>query len=250
MIVNLNRVWPANKDGRVVISIGYIQDDEYYDYRRDRVESVAEQWLDVLPRNVRFSFRGDPNRCHVRISFAASPGNGDWFSQIGTAARNVHKSKPTTYLKWTSDKKVMNRHILHEFGHILGAEHEQFSSEFPWQFNSTAVYDHYEQEVKNENESRTPKWSDKRVKENAVERAYTNVFKRVDESNVRHSIFDDQSIMLYYMKKSWLKQSGSEPTRTLYENYSLSYCDGAIMYKVYDEPDTLWSSDSDTDEDN
>src|SRR5690606_8622337 len=108
----------------------------------------------------------------VRVKFASM---GGWYtSKIGKDALKIPKPNPTVHLEWLKDKsgnvksKMMKRHILHEFGHVLGAEHEHFSPDFlsMYKWNRHAVINHYIAQVDSQVQARS--------------KANTNIFRKLD----------------------------------------------------------------------
>ncbi|KAF7125368.1 hypothetical protein CNMCM5793_001546 [Aspergillus hiratsukae] len=257
MIIDLDKVWPTNRRGIAKIRIGFLNDSYYDSDQEDRVREVAQQWEDEC-ENISLVWANRPKKKFenrdVRISFKPSSG-GQWVSKVGTDATEVKdQSERTMTLEWTDNKQKMRRHILHEFGHMLGAEHEQFSPDFPWEFKYQAVVDHFREEVQSENDKRpAPKqWTAAKVKEKGASRAYQDMLKRLVQTNLEYSRFDESSIMLYTIERDWLKDNswaGGPAPQSIKESHHLSYLDIRTMNKVYDgtrndDSESFSSSDS------
>ena len=78
------------------------------------------------------------DRCYVSLYICThAVSNGHSWSKVGTDGVSVDKSKPTMVLRLYKGKTDYNRHVvMHEFGHILGLEHEHQRSEF-WKIAKT-----------------------------------------------------------------------------------------------------------------
>ncbi|KAB8227299.1 uncharacterized protein BDW43DRAFT_316936 [Aspergillus alliaceus] len=225
MIIDENRLWPSEPDGRVIISIGF-SEHGHHD-RRDEVKKVARKWEKACPC-IHFKWTRDISECDVRISFK---GDLSW-SEIGnTAADDLDLEHPTMKLPWVGEKALRRRHILHEFGHMLGAEHEHCSPDFPWDFDKSQVVEHFKREI----QTKHPAWSTKKKKDEATARAKRDVLKHLDKRDLIWSSFDDKSIMLYPIKKEWLQYNPYDdiPPEDFDENYELSRKDKKYMRKAY-----------------
>ncbi|GES64232.1 astacin [Aspergillus terreus] len=223
MIIDKRKIWPADSDGKVRIRIGFLEGPQW---RQDEVEDVAGEWEDACPC-ISFKWTADIDDCDVRISFKGKIS----CSEVGTnATDDDDDDEPTMWLGYSSDDDLRKRHILHEFGHMLGAKHEHCSPDFPWRFDKKEVIKHYENEVRSDN----PSWTSTEVKDEAKTRAQNNVLKKLDEKYLIYSDFDDQSVMLYKIKADWLQDNPDDPPpEDLEENYYLSHDDRKYMRKAY-----------------
>ncbi|RJE18365.1 hypothetical protein PHISCL_09296 [Aspergillus sclerotialis] len=233
MIVNLDKTWTPDSDGIVYISIGFLDEDDpkWYD-DIDSIRYHAGDWEDAVPC-LQFDWRYDIEQCDVRIELG---GTKSW-SKIGTNALDYDWPEPTMHLPNRNNCSDLewHRHIRHEFGHMLGAEHEQFSPRFPWKFDRDAV-----------------------IEDVGSSKAQTDMLKTFKKSdNILCSEFDEDSIMLYNIEKRWLKKKkprGRSP-RSISEKHHLSDLDKSTMRKAYHcrdhhrSPSVSDSSDYDTDYD-
>ena len=89
----------------------------------------------------------------------------------------------------TTDSEFM-RTTVHEFGHALGAIHEQFSPSLKITWIKDAVYKYYQ-------ESQTPPWTKAQVDNNF------NNWLPATGSDIVATPWDDKSIMHYAIKAEW-----------------------------------------------
>jgi hypothetical protein len=113
----------------------------------------------------------------VRVSFA---GLG-FRTFIGRDASTVGPAKPTMTLGFATDSSDWKRHILHEFGHVLGFAHEHQSPEAAIQWDRQKVIQFFQ--------SRELAWS--------LQRIERNVLNPPTPKNGTWTKFDPLSIMLY-----------------------------------------------------
>ncbi|KAH8692294.1 hypothetical protein BGW36DRAFT_387339 [Talaromyces proteolyticus] len=225
MIISKKFKWPKDDDGTARISIGFLDGNNF---QKNRVITTAGQWENACP-NIEFVWEDDPKDADVRITFNSH----EWYSKVGSNAKNFPKSESTTKLRWKSDLKEMDRQILHEFGHILGAEHEQFSPSFPYKWNRDALVEYWKEYYHNQNKS----WGNGQLITRAREKVDRDIIfrYRVNDPNYYMSAFDGHSIMLYEIHEEWLEVNPSfgKTPEEFPENYEISRIDRATMNKIY-----------------
>lgn len=179
--------------------------------------SAANNWLPHI--NLKFEFvegkEGD-----IRILSE----EGTFSSYIGTDAL-LSTDEPTMTL-WPhspNHASYFAANVMHEFGHMLGAEHEQTNptANIPW--NTSAIYaqngitddpeeDNYQARV-------------------TRERLHLWYLDRADPEASVYSEYDRKSIMHYVIRQSW-----TEGDFQIYLNFDLSEKDKAFMAKAYPYP--------------
>lgn len=145
--------------------------------QRQAVASISQEWTRYAA--IRFEF-GQHAPADVVIAFA--PNAGHW-SYLGTNAVSYARAgRPSMNLQWNrnTEDQEKRRTCLHEFGHMIGLEHEHLSPQAPIVWNKKRVYDHY---------WRTQRWSPQEVD--------FQVLERVNEERHLIDAFDPKSIMLY-----------------------------------------------------
>lgn len=172
--------WGPNEE----ITVSFLDGDPAL---RERVRSVAQEWVGPGMANLVLSFLEGTNDTDIRISFR---GRGSW-SAIGTTCRNVtDRTRPTMNYGWLrpdSPEEALRRVVLHEFGHALGLIHEHQNPNSPLRWNRDAVI----RDVSGPPNSWTPE---------QIER---NLFQPYDEGEVNSTPLDVNSIMIYPMPASW-----------------------------------------------
>jgi hypothetical protein len=104
---------------------------------RKKVENAAMQWVEYA--NLKFAFVDDAD-APIRISFQADPGS--WAYQ-GTNALSASPDAPTVNFGWLRDstpKDEIERVVLHEFGHVLGLQHEHGNPASSLKWRKEEVY--------------------------------------------------------------------------------------------------------------
>ncbi len=168
-VSNRDKLWDQGEE----ITISFLNGTAW---QREKVKKYAVEWLDYI--NLTFQFV--PGRfAKVRISF--TPG-GSW-SQVGIDALSI-EHQPTMNLGWITNEVTesdIRRTILHEFGHMIGLEHEHQSPlmEIPW--DRKALFDW----------AKGPPnyWDEQAIQENYLD---IIIGERVTATG-----FDPKSIMLY-----------------------------------------------------
>lgn len=168
-VSNRDKLWDQGEE----VTISFLNGTAW---QQEKVKRYAAEWLDYI--NLTFRFVSGRS-AKVRISF--TPG-GSW-SQVGTDALSV-THQPTMNLGWITsdvDEVDIRRTILHEFGHMIGLEHEHQSPlmEIPW--DRKALFDW----------AKGPPnyWDEQAIQEN-----YLDI---IIGERVAATSFDPKSIMLY-----------------------------------------------------
>lgn len=188
------------------LKIAFLNGDQAF---KNAVKAAANNWLPHV--NLTFDFvegeEGD-----IRIS--RTPGT--YWSEIGTNAL-LREEGPTMGL--SPDLRMpafFAANVMHEFGHLLGAEHEHLHPEanIPW--NKRAVY--------------AAHGADEHADEDHYQRSMVDerYFNPLDASAVNHSPYDPLSIMHYVISQDW-----TEGDFKIDLNFVLSEKDKAFMSKVY-----------------
>ncbi len=151
------------------------------DLYKENFKKYALEWTRYANLKLEFVASGP---AEIRVKYAAS-NKGSW-SYIGTGALTIAEQDDPTIMigcdtTWSDDfsMKELRRHVMHEFGHAIGLEHEHLSPVGGIKWDSAAVYRYY---INNNG------WDSSTV--------YNAVFKTLDETHTNGE-FDLASIMLY-----------------------------------------------------
>jgi astacin (peptidase family M12A) len=151
-----------------------------------RVRNMAQQWVVPGMANLRFQFLNN-NNTDIRISFRE---RGSW-SMLGKfCRRRTDVSVPTMnygWLKPDSPDDVLQRVVLHEFGHALGFIHEHQNPMNSIEWNRDAVIADLSGPPNN--------WSPEDIQ--------INMFDQPALSEVMATPVDTDSIMIYPIPASW-----------------------------------------------
>ena len=144
------------------------------------VKKIAPQWSQHA--NVRFEFvQGGAS--DIRLGFDR---NGGHWSMVGTDALRRQGKKTMNLALRGEQTLLMERVILHEFGHALGLKHEHQSPESSIRWN--------EQKVIADCKKRLG-WDEAKTRH--------NILDRLNEEQTNFTTFDKESIMLYPIPKQW-----------------------------------------------
>ncbi|KAF3354591.1 hypothetical protein VdG1_07381 [Verticillium dahliae VDG1] len=185
----------------------------------DKVKKYADWWPTYA--NIKFAWLPmDAPKADVRIDFVQGGGSS---SRVGTdALSETNQSKRTMNLdiNLRQPEEFIRRKVLHEFGHVMGCEHEHQSPLASFEWNTELIYEEL---------SRPPNsWSRATIN--------YNVIKRLESSEVNASAYDPDSIMLYQYPARWFKNVGAVATKN---NTTLSERDKEWIANNYPP----WSSD-------
>ncbi|MGF6152073.1 hypothetical protein [Pseudomonas fluorescens] len=193
------------------LRIAFLNGDQAF---KEAVKTAANTWLPHV--NLQFDFvEGEEGDIRIK----SEP--GVYWSYIGTnALTETDQTRPTMLLSPDHQRslKFFTANTLHEFGHVLGAEHEHLhpESNIPW--NKEAVYKAHG--APNEDDYYARRIIDERY------------FNLLDASEVNYSPYDPKSIMHYAIRQEW-----TEGDFKIDLNLTLSEADKAFMAKAYPYPE-------------
>lgn len=172
-----------------------------------KVMSYAQQWQALC--NISIEQVLDRQSSNIRVKFGNSGNN----SAVGTRCKNYSINDVTMNLALNdaTPENTIKRHVLHEFGHSLGAVHELESPAITIPWNIQAVYTYFEN---------TNGWN-----QITVDR---NVLHQYSPDEVDYSAFDALSIMVYAIPAS-LTTNGFHTEL----NLDLSATDKSFIALVY-----------------
>jgi hypothetical protein len=163
----------------------------------DAGDTIKVQFLDGSPEEAAFVLKTASEWSRfANIRFAAVKTGGDvrvTFNALGFAARigqdalTTAEDEPTVLLGFGSSPLAdWRRHVLHEFGHVLGFSHEHRSPAANIRWNKSAVIQFYT--------NLKPPWTVKQIYENILD-------PPTSSGNATWTQFDPKSIMLYPVPK-------------------------------------------------
>ncbi|MFL6248010.1 MAG: hypothetical protein ACJ74H_18450 [Thermoanaerobaculia bacterium] len=175
-----------------------------------RVEAAAMQWVEYA--NLKFEFGDDPD-AQIRVTFKADPGS--WAYQ-GKTALSIPAKQPTVnfgWLKADTPSDEIDRTVLHEFGHVLGLQHEHG--------NPASTLKWKKEEVYRDLSSPPNNWSRELV-DRHIFAIWPPAYFPV------HKVFDRQSIMMYEMKPTYFVKG-----EAIGKNQELSAVDKQFAAALY-----------------
>lgn len=138
----------------------------------------AEWWTQFA--NLTFDFNNAPD-AEIRIAFDSS--DGAW-SYIGTDSQGIPRDHPTMNLGFLDGGTA-----AHEFGHAIGLAHEHQNPRGGIEWNEEVVLRDLAGPPNN--------WSPDQIRHNVLDKY------AIDQ--IRGTVFDPDSIMLYFFPGSWVK---------------------------------------------
>ncbi|KAK3326666.1 metalloprotease [Apodospora peruviana] len=212
LAVNIKKNWQPGRTLKIKFLSGELE-------LHAKVRKYAEWWLAYA--NLKMSWLPmDAPKADIRIDFKQDGGSS---SRIGTdALSETDQNKRTMNLDINvrHPDEYIRRKVLHEFGHVLGCEHEHQSPLASFEWNTDLIYQELSGPPNN--------WSATTIQ--------WNVIKRLQSSEVSASAYDPDSIMLYAYPAKWFKNSGGVGTKN---NTTLSKRDKEWITTNYPP----WSSD-------
>lgn len=176
LAVQVNKLW---KPGRV-LRVRFMNGD---DIQRMKCEREARKWEEYA--NIKFVFDNSPD-AEIRVAFYDKQqwkDRGSW-SYLGTDCGLVPKNEQTMNFGWLNNNTPdveWQRVVLHEFGHALGADHENQQPAQAINWNKEVVYRYFMGPPNN--------WTRQRVDD--------NVLDPISSEGMAHTDFDPLSIMAY-----------------------------------------------------
>ncbi|MGF6130211.1 hypothetical protein QF019_005446 [Pseudomonas frederiksbergensis] len=191
------------------LRIAFLDGDQAF---KDATIAAASNWLAHI--NLKFDFV-DGEVGDIRIS--RTPGT--YWSRVGTDALLIEEGPTMGLSPDLRAPAFFAANVMHEFGHVLGAQHEHLHPEATIPWDRGAFYaahgvdehsdeDHYARSVLD-----------------------GHYLQRLDASDVRHSTYDPKSIMHYAIRQEW-----TEGDFKIDLNLVLSEKDKAFMAEAYPYP--------------
>jgi len=192
------------------LRIAFLSGDQVF---KDATKAAANNWLPHI--NLKFDFV-DGEEGDIRIIVAP----GTYWSTVGTDAL-LHEEGPTMGL--SPDMRMpafFAANVMHEFGHVLGAQHEHQHPEMTIPWNRRKLYEAFGADEHADEDHYMRTMLDERY------------LKRLDANEVRHSAYDPKSIMHYAIREEW-----TDDGFKIDLNLVLSEKDKAFMAEAYPYPD-------------
>jgi serralysin len=188
--------------------------------QQQKCEAQAHKWEAYA--NIFFVFDKSPT-AEIRVSFFDNMkfnDQGSW-SYVGTDCLVAPQTEPTLNLGWldrNTDDAEWERVVVHEFGHTLGAIHEDQSPSENIKWNTKAVYAYFEGPPNN--------WSRQDVDD--------NVLTPTPKNGIEDTVFDPHSIMAYAIPPEFTLDGKGVTGGNKLSNY-----DKAFVLDMYPLPNTL-----------
>jgi hypothetical protein len=163
----------------------------------------AGWWAAVA--NLKFDFNDAPD-AEIRIAF--DPDDGAW-SYVGTDCRGIPTGQPTMNLGFLDGGTA-----AHEFGHAIGLAHEHQNPAGGIQWNEPVVI----RELAKPPNS----WDEQTVRH--------NVLRKYSVDQINGTVFDPDSIMLYFFPASWTLNGIATKANDVLSDLDKQFIAGAKMY--------------------
>ncbi len=170
---------------------------------QDVAREQADWWAQVA--NLKFDFNNAPN-AEIRITFDSQ--DGAW-SYIGTDCRSIPLNEATMNLGFLDGGTA-----AHEFGHAIGLAHEH---------QNPAGGIQWHEEVVIRECAKSPNFWDE-------ETTRHNVLRKYSVNQVKGTVFDPQSIMLYFFPASWTLNGIGTDANEVLSSLDKEFIAGAKMY--------------------
>jgi hypothetical protein len=173
------------------------------------IEEAVMQWVEYA--NLKFVFT-DVSKATIRVGFDQE---GSW-AYLGKQALDVPAAEPTCNFGWfndTTQRSEVFGTVLHEFGHVLGLQHEHGNPASTLKWNKAAVYEAL---------TGPPNFWDRATVDQEVFSIWPPKYFPVQK------VFDRESIMMFQMPTEYFLQGDKMP-----ENKVLSDLDKQFVAALY-----------------
>jgi hypothetical protein len=177
-VVDKGTLW-ENGHRLVIQFLDHTDDSELF----NKVEEYARQWEQYANLTFEFYRRGETAPLWP-VDVAVTFNGRGWRSAIGKYSRKeVAAGEPSMTLELTTDTEetIFRRHVLHEFGHVLGFKHEHQNAKGGIQWKQPEALIYFRKVF--------PDLTDDDIRR--------NVFEKLSGPNMAATAFDQASIMLY-----------------------------------------------------
>jgi hypothetical protein len=168
-----------------------------------KVQTQARWWTEHA--NLTFEF-GDAPDAEIRISF--DPTDGAW-SYVGTDNRGIPTNQPTMNLGFMDGGTT-----AHEFGHAIGLAHEHQNPAGGIEWNEAKVISDLSGPPNN--------WTEAQIRH--------NVLSKYRADQIKGTVFDPESIMLYFFPGSWTRSGVGTTANEELSSLDRSYVASAEAY--------------------